>query len=52
MITPEIKDEILGQFISSGMRFTINLKMHCHNFNITFDEFDAILQAIRKTQSA
>lgn len=49
MITPEIKDEILGQFISSGMRFTINLKMHCHNFNITFDEFDAILRQFEKT---
>ena len=48
MITPEIKDEILGQFISSGMRFTINLKMHCHNFNITFDEFDAILRQFEK----
>lgn len=48
MITPEIKDEILGQFISSGMRFTINLKMHCHNFNIPFDEFDAILRQFEK----
>ena len=48
MITPEIKDEILGQFISSGMRFTINLKLHCHNFNIPFDEFDAILRQFEK----
>ncbi|MFI3302769.1 MAG: hypothetical protein SNI18_06330 [Rikenellaceae bacterium] len=44
MITPKIKDDVLRSFIQFGMRCETNVRKDCSDFNLTYEEYDALIR--------
>lgn len=44
MITPIIKDDVLKSFLQFGMRCQTNIRKDCSDFNLSWEEYDALIR--------